>query len=56
MPKSNFSLINMHAVVTQTKIVKHYLGAILEWLEVTGVKQVINIQKISFAGETSTLK
>ena len=48
MPQSNFSLINMHAVVvvTQTKIVKHYLGAIREWLEVAGVKQVINIPKI----------
>jgi len=46
MPQSNFSLIDMHAVVTQTKIVKHYLGAIREWLEVAGVKQVINIPKI----------
>ena len=40
----------MHAAGTQTKIVKHYLGAIREWLEVAGVKQVISIQKISFAG------
>jgi hypothetical protein len=29
-----FSLINMHVVITQTKIIKHYLGAIREWLEV----------------------
>jgi len=45
MPQSNFSLINMHAVVTQTKIFKHYLGAIREWLEIAGVKQGINIPK-----------
>ena len=48
MPQSNFSLINMHVVVTQTKIVKHYLGAIQEWLEVARVKQVMNIPKIEF--------